>query len=189
MDTLDNLVLCDPSYNMSKQALIVSDTELDTMRRRIVIEFAPKVVALYESRRSGIVAEGVSLNTLMNPAMMKQIEKTFGTKAYKHLYRQLIPALNTPEAIEDETQERDDTLQGFVDCYIVRDEEAKCPSKDLYEAYVQWCSQSNEEPLKFIQFTEKFKRIGLGKPKAIRIGSWNGKGYSGFFIAPMGGAL
>jgi len=154
------------------------------------IEVEPnKIVNIYRNKTGGFIIGDGSVNSLLKADVLKLIKQELGQKALKVLLRAMIPILNTPEALEDERIDQDDTLSGFIECYIVQDQNARTKSRDVYEAYLKWCSATNVEPLKMPLFTAKFKTYRIGIHKTIRFDDGQSKGYIGFTVAPMGGAL
>jgi len=154
------------------------------------IEVEPnKIINIYKNQSGGFIVGDGSVNSLLKVEVLKFLELKLGTKALKVLLRSMIPILNTPEALEDQAQDQDDTLSGFIECYVVIDQNARTKSRDVYEAYLKWCATTGDSAMNHTDFIISIKRYGIGKHKQIRFDDGVSKGFVGFTIAPFGGAL
>jgi putative DNA primase/helicase len=94
------------------------------------------------------------------------------------------PGFDTPaavlEAIEEYREEMD-PLAGFIEACCTSDPEASTPSAKLYEAYVSYCNETKEEPLKKNWFGTHLAERGF---HARRKGKERDRGWLGIRLQP-----
>lgn len=89
----------------------------------------------------------------------------------------VVQGLGEPEEVKAATNEykceMDFMAMFFTDCCCIEDR-AKATAKELYEAYVEWCSETGEEPLKQRGFGIKLKDKGFKHFRTMDRHCWKG---------------
>ena len=72
--------------------------------------------------------------------------------------------LNLPDKVADATQEYKEEMNSvgnFIAERVDRSPGTRTPFKDVYEAYVKWCDESNEYTIKRRAFNNKLREMGF----------------------------
>lgn len=87
----------------------------------------------------------------------------------------------------NEYRELEDILAGFLGGCCIEDGNTKTPAKDLYNAYVEYCSTNGDEPIKQISFGKSLSERGFIRKRGAKgIHCWWGIGLSDPLLGSMG---
>ena len=184
-DAIDNLVLCDPSYNIQKGAMtdmarIAKDQEI------VRTKYAHIIVMHYHSLKNNLVSPLVNPTQLLNRSTMEGLERYFGKAAMRDFYAKLIPGLRT-DLVEANVVDESDTINEFIRMCLARSNE-KIATRTVYEAYLEWCRLNNSEAIPLKELSRKIALKMAVPNKPVSINGKTTRAFVGVSIVSLGEA-
>ena len=185
-DTIDNLVLCDPSFNMSKGAM-VDMARIAKDQETVRAKYSHLVVMYYHSLKNNLVSPLVNPTQLLNKSTMEGLERYFGKAAMRDFYAKLIPGLRT-DLIEANVAYEKDTIDEFISQCLTRSND-KIATRTVYDAYLEWARLNNSEPIPIKELSYKISRaMGIAN-KAVNINGKTTRAFVGVSVVSLGGEI